>query len=149
MTFRFLSSGERKKLATRLKEQFGLSSIPSILIQAGKEKIRAFSGSLDREELIGLGALARVEFVGLYFAREDFGLRLSFDATQLIGPQLTEHCFSLNKEQFELWMRGEPLVVSLDKGVYAVKYGDDFLGCGFSTGEKLLNYVPRERQLKK
>lgn len=149
MTSRFLNPGERKKLLLYLKEWFGLTMIPSMFIQTGKEKTRAFSGNITREELIELGMFARVEFVGLYCIREDFGTRLSFDATQLLGPHITRHVIDLTDEQFELWMRGVTLDVPVEKGVYVVRYKDDYLGCGFSNGVKLINYVPKERQMKR
>lgn len=149
MSGRFLSSGERKKFLNEFKERFGLPSVPVILIESGKEKVRAFSGTLSRDELVALGTFARVEFVGLYFGKEDFGFRFSFDATQIIGPKLTEHVLDINEEQFNLWMRGHELPIEVESGVHVVRYNGDYLGCGFSNGKKLLNYVPRERQLKR
>lgn len=84
MNAKFLSSGEKKKLLSELNERFGIEKLNYIFVETGKQKIRAFSGTLSKEELVRLGAFARVELVGIYFARRDdmSGLRLSLDALQ-------------------------------------------------------------------
>ena len=151
MNAKFLSSGEKKKLLSELNERFGIEKLNYIFVETGKQKIRAFSGTLSKEELVRLGAFARVELVGIYFARRDdmSGLRLSLDALHLMKNQIIKNFIDIDDNQFLEWMSGRNLDLNLEKGVYAVRYNGDVLGCGFSSGSKLFNYVPKERQLKK
>lgn len=150
MPINFLSSRDRKKLLTQLKERFGIDDVDYFFLQAGKEKIRAFSGTLNAEELALINDFARVEFAGLYFAREEhFGYRLGFDMIHLLAPHIKKGVLELDAEQAALWMQGAPLDLDLSDGLHIIKHGDDFLGCGYSTGKRLYNYVPRERQRKK
>ena len=46
MNIKFISSGEKKKLLRELNEKFGISKLPYLLFETGKEKIRGFSGTL-------------------------------------------------------------------------------------------------------
>lgn len=146
----FLSSSDKKKLLAEIESRFGVKLKDYLFLQAGKERIRAFSGTLSREELLSLNEFARVEFAGAYLARqESFGARLSFDMTHVLASQFTKGVIELSSEEFELWMRGETLVRELADGAYVVRYGDDFLGSGYARQGKLYNYVPKERLLKK
>ena len=151
MNAKFLSSGEKKKLLAELNERFGIEKLNYIFVETGKQKIRAFSGTLSKEELVRLGDFARVELIGLYFARRDdmSGLRLSLDALHLMKNQINKNVIEIDDNQFGEWMSGKNLDLNLEKGVYVVKHKGDILGCGFSSGNKLFNYVPRERQFKR
>ncbi len=148
MNVRFLNPGERKKLLIELRERFGIENLPYLFLETGKQKIRAFSGSLSKEELVTLGAVTRIEIIGVYFARRDLGLRLSFDATQLLQKEIKERIIELTDADLELWMRGQQLETELEEGVYVVRHAPDFLGCAYSSGKKLFNYVPKERQIR-
>lgn len=149
MKTRFLTSSEKKKLMTEL-ETFGITKAPYLFIESGKDRIRAFSGTLSREELVALGALARVEIVGMYFARkEPFGMRFGFDMLHILGDTITDRIIDLNEDEFEQWIRGNVLEKNVPTGVYVMRYKSDFIGCTYSTGNKLLNFVPRERQKKR
>ncbi len=149
MNIKFLSSGEKKKLFQELDGLFGIGKLDYIFIETGKEKIRAFSGDLTKDEIILLNDAVRIELVGMYFARkEPFSLRLGFDATQLLSDKIKEGFIELNEDDFKLWMGGNVLKMDADDGLYAVKYGNDFLGCGYVKDEKMYNYVPKERQLR-
>jgi NOL1/NOP2/fmu family ribosome biogenesis protein len=150
MNTRFLNPGERKKLLIFLKERFGIEGVNYLFVETGKEKIRAFSGTLSRDELVRLGMFARVEIVGSYFARNDAvgGIRLSMDALHILGHRVKEHIVELTREEFRRWMRGEQISTELEQGMYIIKYQDDFLGSGYSNGTRLFNYVPKERYLK-
>ena len=60
-TYTFIKSSEKNRIIEELNEQFGITNIPYLLIESGKEKIRAFSGSLSKEEIIKAGELAKVD----------------------------------------------------------------------------------------
>jgi len=40
------------------------------------------------------------------------------------------------------------IILEKENGYFLIKYNDDFLGCGKSTGNKILNYVPKARRVK-
>lgn len=150
MSIHFLSSRERKKMISKLQEQFGITALHYFFLQAGKEKIRAFSGTLNASELASLSEFARVEFAGLYFAKEEhFGYRLGFDMVHLLSPQITKNLLTITPEEMVTWMQGLPLDIEVPAGVYVLKSGEDFLGCGYSTGARVYNYVPKERQVRR
>ncbi len=164
MTFKFVKSAEKKRIIEELNVRFGITNFPHLLIESGKEKMRAYSGSLSRDEIVELGRIAKVEGIGLYLLkREVGGFRLSFEGTQMLKSQITKNVIDLDDEQLALWIRGNDLEIESPKGVlivqnadseeiegmYIIKHGSDYLGCGKSNTKKLYNHVPKERRLKK
>ena len=150
MNHKFVKSSEKKDMLKELNEQFGISELPYLLIESGKEKIRAFSGSLSKEEIVKMGSLANVEGVGVYLLKkEETGLRLSFEALMLLRKQITKNILDIDESQLQLWIRGRDLELNIPAGVYAIRHGNDFFGCGKSNGQILFNYVPKERRLRK
>ncbi len=151
MNAKFLLGNDRKKLLQEFSNRFGIVDPGYLFIETGKSKIRGFSGSLAREDIMNLDEFARIELIGTYIARDDemTGLRLSFDAPHIKGIQVTKNVIELNAEEFEKWRYGEPLAKELEIGIYVVSFLGDTWGCGYSTGQKLLNYIPKERIVKK
>ena len=150
MNVEFYDSKKRKKLLSQLNEQFGITEIPRVLFETGKEKVRAFSGDLTIDELYSLDRLANVEFMGLYLFKPEFEfLRLSFDGALLLKKQFAKNIVELNDEQVELWMNGKNLELNIDRGIYAVKCDEDVFGCGISDGKMLINFVPKERRIRR
>ena len=149
MTFRFIKSPEKKEIVKELEKYYGISELPYLLMETGKEKIRVFSGSFSKEEIVQLNQITKIEVVGLYFiSQKDSEPRLSFDAVSLSRKKITKNIFEMNEEQFNLWIRGHDLDVKTQRGVVVVKYKDDLICVGKSNGEKIFNYVPKERKLK-
>lgn len=150
MNVDFYDSKRRKKLLEQLHAQFGMKEVPKALFETGKEKIRAYSGDLSIDELYALSKLTNVEFLGLYvFRQEERFVRVSFDAGSLFAEQFSHHVVELTEEQMERWMHGNNIVMALDKGLYIVKYGRDVLGCGVSDGQALINFVPKDRRIRR
>ena len=148
MNFHFLKSSEKKKLIQELEEQFGITELPYLLLETGKEKIRGFSGTMTKEEILELGRIANVEIIGLYLIKKERSLRLSLDATQILKEQITKNIVEITNEELESWLRGKNLEIIKDGGVHVIKCGDDFIGCGISDGKKLINHVPKERRIR-
>lgn len=147
---KFVKSAEKKKMLAELKGQFGITELPYLFIESGKEKIRAFSGSLSKEEIIEIGSMANVEGIGLYLLKkEETGLRLSFEALMLLSRQITKNILDIDDKQLAFWIRGSDIDTNAPAGVYAIRHNGDFIGCGKSNGSRLFNYVPKERRLKK
>ena len=148
MTLSFIKSNQKRDIVRELNEQFGINEIPYLLIQAGREKMKAFSGSLSKEEIMEISRAIRVEFIGLYLLKKEQDYRLSFDATQILSNQLTKNIVDINEEQYNLWIRGYDLDIETPTGTVIIRFNDDFFGCGKSSGSKIYNYVPKERRLK-
>ena len=149
MNIQFIKSNEKREIEKILESQFGTSKLDFLLIKTAKEKVRGFSGSLSKEEIMQLGEIANIEVIGLYILRMEHGFRLSFDATQILGGEIKKNIIEVNEEQARSWMRGFDLLVQVQSGSYVIKYGELFLGCGKSNGQVILNHVSKDRRLKK
>lgn len=151
MNIKFIKSNQKKEIIEKLKTQFGISELPYLLIKSGKEKVRAFSGHLSKEEIFKITQIANVEIVGMYLLKQESpeDIRLSFDAPIILKDQITKNIVEINDEQFTSWIRGENIDIEGIKGNVIIKYQDNFIGCGKSNGLKIFNYVPRDRRLRK
>ncbi|MEK6890439.1 MAG: hypothetical protein AABX35_04600 [Nanoarchaeota archaeon] len=148
MNIHFIKSPEKKKIVEQLNEQFGIEELPYLLVESGKEKIRAFSGSMSKDEIEELSTIAPIESIGLYLIRVEHDMRLSFDGAQILNKQVKKNVVEITDIDYEEWIRGYDLPIQVPSGTYLIKYNDDFLGCAKSNGEKLINHVPKERRLK-
>ena len=151
MNLKIYSSKTRKKLIEQLRERYGITEIPKFLFETGKERVRGFAGDLTFDELYELDGITNIEFLGLYLFRADDerSVRLSFDACLLFKEQITNNIIDIDDEQLKLWMRGENLPVAISGGMYIIRHSGDFFGCAVSDGEKLINFVPKERRIRK
>jgi NOL1/NOP2/fmu family ribosome biogenesis protein len=149
---KFFNKSEKEKLLGQLEEQFGITEIPWKIAHLGKERIVLFSGDLSENEIFQIDDIARVEGVGIYFAKIDENtgdIRLSIEGTQLLKEQITKNIFELNAEQAEQWMLGQELNIATGKrGFLIMKFGEDFLGTGKASENKIGNFVPKSRRLK-
>jgi len=148
MKIDFIKSAEKKKLLSQLNEQFGITKLPYLLIEAGKGKVRAFSGSLSKEEMHNLGRITKIETIGIYFLVKETPIRLSFDAPHLIPSQIIKNIISLNESMALKWLHGEDLQIKKPQGTYIISFNNDFIGLGKSNSEKILNHVSKDRRLK-
>ena len=107
---------------------------------------------MDEKEIRELESTVFIERVGIYFAKieENGEMRLSIEGTQILGEQIRKNIFILNEEQLEKWMTGSELnIKSGMKGFVIIKYKDEFLGTGKASEEKISNFIPKNRRLKK
>jgi NOL1/NOP2/fmu family ribosome biogenesis protein len=150
MKVEFYDSKRRKKLISELNDNFGITDLPKILFETGKEKVRGFTGDLNIDELYALDRIANIEFMGMYLLKEDLGvLRLGFDCALLLKGQLKKNVIEISKDQLEKWMTGHNLDIVVERGLYAVKHQGDIFGCGLSDGKHLINFVPKERRIRR
>jgi len=144
-----MSSSQKKKIIQQLNEQFGISKLPYLFLQFGKEKIRIYSGNLAKEDLNNLDKNTRIENMGLYFARvQPDGIRLTIDGIQLVKDQITKNVMEINDEQAKQWFKGNDLDIQADSAFKILKNDNEFIGCGKSTGDRITNFVPKERRIK-
>ena len=148
MKIQFIKSGEKKELLKELNEEFGISNLPFLLFEAGKEKTRAYTGSLSKDEILDLAAFTHIEFLGFYLLRKENIIRLSIEGTHSLKEQISKNIINISDSETIEWFRGLDLQIKEEKGVKIIQNGSDFLGSGISTGECILNHVPKERRLK-
>ncbi len=148
MNPRFIKSSEKKRILSQLNEQFGIEKLPYLLIESGKEKIRAFSGSLSKEEILQISRLTNIEQIGIYLLKKEDTPRLSMDATHLLKSQIIKNIIEITEPQLNDWLHGRDLSIPSQKGDVMIKYKEDLIGFGRSNGQKLFNYMPKDRRLK-
>lgn len=150
MNAKFLNSREIKELTIELEELYGINNLNNYqLIETGKRKIRAFSGSLLKEEMLKLAQSIRIEIIGMYMiSKKDDQARINFDALQILKNQITKNIIEINKEQLEKWIRGYDLEIRAQRGTIVLKFEEDLVGVGKSNGERIFNYTPKERKIK-
>jgi|APSaa5957512576_1039674.scaffolds.fasta_scaffold39109_2 NOL1/NOP2/fmu family ribosome biogenesis protein len=143
--FELLNSKDIKNLNKQLKDQFGneFNFKDYVVFRTPKDRIYIINREFGEHDFSKI----RINNVGLYFLSivKD-GLRLSIDGSQLFKAK--KNILELDKKGFEKWMTGEELILEKENGYFLIKYNDDFLGCGKSTGNKILNYVPKARRVK-
>ncbi len=146
----FIKSSEKKRIAKQLNAQFGIEKIPYLLIESGKEKIRAFSGNLSKEEIMQLTKTTLIETIGAYFINRSNELRLTIDAIHLLKDQITKNIVEINDIQINEWLKGNNIIVNnnIQTGPVILKYKDELVCYGKSDGLKILNYLPKERRVK-
>ncbi|MCL5018330.1 MAG: hypothetical protein M1416_01010 [Candidatus Pacearchaeota archaeon] len=149
---KFFNKQEKEKFIKKLNEQFGIKDIPFSIAKLGSERIIIFSGDVSEKEILGLDRVARIEGIGLYFAKIDEktqDIRLSIEGVQLVAKQITKNIFELDEKTAEQWMMGQDLNMTTGKkGFYIMKFKDDFLGTGKISAEKISNFIPKSRRLK-
>jgi NOL1/NOP2/fmu family ribosome biogenesis protein len=149
---KFFDKKEKEKLVQQLNEQFGIEEIPWEIAKLGKERIILFSGDMSEKDLLKFDYLARIEGVGLYFAKIDENtkdIRLSIEGANLLKNQIKKNIFEMDEKQAEQWMLGQELNITTGKkGFFIMKFKDDILGTGKISENKISNFVPKSRRLK-
>jgi|APSaa5957512576_1039674.scaffolds.fasta_scaffold44524_2 NOL1/NOP2/fmu family ribosome biogenesis protein len=136
----------------------------ALFIKTGKERVRAYTGSLSIEEIWDFWRIFPVEGIGLYLGKEMINksgvreVRLSTDGLHLFKDQIQSNILVLNPELEEKWFLGEDLELSegmatdIVKGFVAVKSesSGDLIGVGKLNFDKnaLQNFLPKERRRK-
>ena len=147
---KILNQKEKSEIEKQLNEQFGVDSIPGMIVMRGQEKIFLFSGNFDEKDIKQLEECAFIERMGVYFAKivgDD--LRLSIEGSQILKEQINKNIFSLNPSQAEEWMKGHELPIKTgSRGFIIMKHGSDFLGTGKASEEKIGNFIPKNRRLR-
>ncbi len=170
MRIEVLSRAKKKKFVEGLSE-LGIKKISQMLVRSGKEKIRAFSGDLDREQIMEIWRLLPIEGIGLYVGKDMVNrngvreVRLALDGMHAWKEQLTERVLELDEDQEKDWFLGKNIELNesqgkIGEGFVSVKAGssnkddpagpDDFVGVGKvnADGNMLFGFLPKERRRK-
>jgi len=139
MKLNILSKRETKRLLEVIEKQWGARlSLDYVFLQGGKGRIYIANREVFSLDLSKL----RIDTIGIYFGRIEDGLRLSIEGSQIVGPHATKYVADVQKD----WTKGSDMETQLPKGIYIARLGNDFLGCGKSTGTALLNHYPKSRR---
>lgn len=160
MKIDILSRGKKKKIVENLGYT-GIGKIDEMLIRSGKEKIRAFSGDLTREEIMDIWHLLPIEGIGLYVVKDIMNrngkheVRLTLDGMHVWKEQLKGRVLDLSEEQEVDWFLGRDIELSYEQsrigeGFVLVRSGEDFVGVGKvgGDGKLLFGFLPKERRRK-
>lgn len=144
---------ETKEMLEKLEKQFGIKDIPGILMRKGKERIFLFNGEISEDEIEKIDAVVGIERAGIYIGKifEPTGeIRLSIEGTQIFQSQIVKNILELDSnEDYEKWMNGQELNIKTNfRGIIAIKYNGEFLGCGKASENKIGNFIPKNRRLK-
>jgi len=148
---KILWGAEREKVIETLNKQFGIEKVEGQLIKRGKERIFLFTGDMEPKQIHGISKFNFLERVGVYFAKEnEFGeLRLSIEGSQAVKNQATKNVLELTEDEMNTWMCGHELIKESGlTGPVLMKYGNDMLGTGKASKEKITNFIPKSRRLK-
>lgn len=147
---KILNQHEKKKIEKKLNEQFGIENIPGLIIKRGEERLFLFSGSFSEKDIEQLEKCAFIERLGIYFAKIIGNeIRLSIEGSQILKDQIKKNIFTLDSKQAEEWMKGRELLIKTGKHEFLImKYGEDFLGTGKASEEKIGNFIPKNRRLR-
>lgn len=146
---KILNTREVKKILNWLKEHYGIKElkIDKAFLKSTKDKIYLISKKISELETKNL----RINLIGMYFAKEDQkGIRLSIEGSQIVGPKAKKNIAEMSKEQIQRWIRGEDIDFKGNlEGFVIIKNENDFYGTGVYKEGKILNYIPKERRIKK
>jgi len=151
MTYiKILNSKEKAEIEKQLNEQFGIKTVPGTIVKRGEERLFLFSGSFKEKEIEQLEKCAFIERMGVYFAKIfDGKIRLSIEGSQILKEQITKNIFELDDQLAEEWMKGRELPIKTGKHEFLImKHGEDFLGTGKASEEKIGNFIPKNRRLR-
>ena len=150
MELKFIKSNEKSKIKDFLNETFGIEDLNFLLIETSKERIRAFSGNLSKEEINLLSTLTNIETIGSYLLKKekDDSLRLSFDGCHILQDKIKKNIIKLEGGEAEYWKKGLDLEKENEKGLFVIESDNLFFGCAKSSGKVLLNHIPKDRRMK-
>ncbi|MEM4605557.1 MAG: hypothetical protein QW103_00775 [Candidatus Pacearchaeota archaeon] len=159
MKIEILSKKEKEEILERLS-YLGELKTENLFIRTG-ERIRMFSGSLNKEEIKKIWQNFMIEGIGLYVIKEIKNIkkniketRLSLDAMHYFKDQIKDSILEIDEEQKNQWFKGEAIILNekqkekIKNGFVALKFKDDFVGTGKIKENKVYNYLPKERRIK-
>jgi len=156
---RFIFKNDKEKIIEKLK-YYGIKKLPYLLVESGKEKIRAYSGGLTTDELININRELGIELIGLYLLHNyEDNLRLSFDAVQVLKNEITKNIIEVSDKQAEEFMKGRDILLMKEdeerlkqnnetRGFKVIKSNGDIIGIGKLVEGRIANYMPKERRLR-
>ncbi|MFC1723287.1 hypothetical protein ACFL0V_04055 [Nanoarchaeota archaeon] len=146
-SLRILNSREKKSILKQIQEQWESDFKPDVMLMSNKNKFYIITRDLQEINWQDY----KIDKIGLYIGRIEKEIRLSIEGSQVIGPTTKKNVLDINKEQLDLWFKGEDLEIpNLENkelsGFIILRHQDDFIGSGKISNNKILNYVPKGRR---
>ncbi len=122
-----------------LKKQFGVDKLDFKLKVTRKGRIYAYRDCFEEIE----------EYhSGVYFGKlERDGIRLSIEGCYLLKNRVKRNVIEVSFDEMIRWLKGENLRKKA-RGYVILKWKDYLLGCGKGVGDKIINFIPKERRLR-
>ncbi len=156
MPQKILNKKEIKEILVIIKNQWNTDlELDYAFFLSQKENLYIVNKEIANYDLSGL----RINSVGIYFGEFHNGeLRLSIEGSQIIGKHAKKNVVELKDEDIKKWLNGQEIMI-LDFGFWIadlenisgfviIKNKNDFYGCGKVVGNRILNYVPKNRRVK-
>ena len=102
MKIQIMDRAKKKKFIAEVAD-LGMKKIPEMLVKSGKERVRAFSGDLGKDDIYDIWRLLPIEGIGLYVGKDLMNrngireVRLSLDGMHVWKDQITKK-IRLNKK---------------------------------------------------
>lgn len=141
-----LNTRELKLIYAMLEKQFGFKAkLDYVFMQDENNNLLianrdVFSDGLDK---------LNISSVGLLFGElADKGIKLSIEASQIIGAKSNKNIIELDDDEAKAWAKGFNLDKNCkEEGFVLIKHKNDFLGTGKCKEGKIVNYVPKTRRI--
>ncbi len=144
---KILNNKEIKYVLGLIEKQWGAKlKLDYGFLKNNKNRIFVITRNISEIDISKL----RVNSIGMYFCEiEPIGIKLSIEGSQLVGKKATKNVIELDEEETKKWFRGEYLEKECKCNDFVIlKHNDDFLGTGYYTNGKILNYVSKTRRIK-
>jgi len=143
---KILNKKEIKEILNSIDKQWGAKiELNYAFLKNPKNKIFIVNKDISNIDLSKL----RINSFGMYFCElNPAGIRLSIEASQIIGPKATNNVAEVSKAQTKQWIKGEDLEIKGNySGFLIIKHKNDYLGTGKYKDGKILNYVSKSRRI--
>ena len=144
---KILNNKEIKEIYKLIDNQWGAKiKLDYGFLKNNKNRVFIISKEISKIDLSKL----RLNSVGMYFCECDkFGIRLSIEGSQIVGPKAAKNVVELDEEETKKWFKGEDLEKECKdcSGFVILKHNKDFLGNGKYANGKILNYVSKTRRI--
>jgi len=144
-----LNSKDKKHFLQIIKDIYGITELLEFVYFKEEDKLFVankdlFDFGFDEYRVKSLG-----NYIGTFMKD---GFRFSIEGSQLFGQLANKNIFEINEEERNLWILGETL--NCDKSDFEdtyvlIKCGNDFIASGKIKDGKILNYISKNRKLKK
>ena len=150
MNLKPLKRKEASKILEQVGQEYGCDA-KKLLIDdhaffiSDKNKIYFINNSIKEADLTNI----RINSFGLYFCEINHDkIRLTIEASQLIGPTATKNIFEVDDQTARSWLKGEDIECDQEfEGFVIVKNKADFLSSGRYKEGKILNFIPKIRRI--
>ena len=157
MGISFIFRNDKERIIKKLA-YYGITKLPYLLTQSGKEKIRGYTGSLSTDQIIKINNEVGIELLGIYLFHDYHdNMRLSFDAISALKDQITKNILEIDEKHAIEYLKGSDIALTKEDkekfknetiGFKIISYKGEFIGTGKLIEDRIVNYMPKERRLR-